>query len=184
MEDNRNSQDFNNEQNNQNVNQYQPQNQMNNQQGQEPQNNNQQQSGQPYYDQQQPNYQSQNNQQQYNYSGQPLYQQSFDMQQEPKNSNGMAIGSLVCGILCVLVNCCAAWFLSLPTAIAGLVLGIISLKNKKAGKAMAIVGIVLSSIGAFFGLITLIGCAVLSSNRSLLDQIMRELEFELDGFYY
>jgi hypothetical protein len=204
MEDNKDSNGINNEQNNENANQYQSQNQMNNQQynnqqqsgenqynnqqPQENQYNNQQQPGQSLYNQQ-PNYQSQNNNQsqnqQYQYSGQPQFRQSYNnYQQQPDNNNGMAIGSLVCGIISILVNCCTAWFISLPTAIAGIILGIMTIKNNKAGRTMAIIGIVLSSIGALIGIIVLIGCAIVSNNRSLFDQFYREFEMEFDNFNY
>lgn len=201
MEDNKDSNGINNEQLNDNANQHQPQNQISNQeysnqqsqqnqynyqqQTQENQNNNQQQPGQSLYYQQPNNQPQNNNQQQYQYSGQPQFQQPYNnYKQQPDNNNGMAIGSLVCGIVSILVNCCTAWFISLPTAIAGIILGIMTIKNNKAGRTMAIIGIVLSSIGALIGIIVLIGCSIVSSNRSLFDQFYREFEMEFDNFNY
>lgn len=62
---------------------------------------------------------------------------------EPQNK-GMAIASMVCGIVSIVLICCT-YYISIPCAIVGLVLGIMS--NKKYGKnGMAIAGIVCSII--------------------------------------
>lgn len=200
MEDNNNL-GTDNGQNNENQNKFQQQNQMNNQQPQPPENqyNNQQPQGYQYnnqqaqdnqFNQQQPqpqnfqyNQQQQNNQQQqqYQYSNQPMYQQPVNNQQ-PSGSNGMAIGALICGILSILVNCCSAWFISLPTAIAGIILGIMVIKNNKAGRTMAIVGLVLSSIGAFFGLIVLISCAIFARTGGMYNDIFWQIQRELENY--
>lgn len=182
MDNSNNYNGMNNEQTDNNTNQNQQQSQINNQ------GYNQQQTGQYQYNQ--PNYQSQNfNQQQsqqYQYGG-PMYQQPYHNQQDPNNVSGMAIASLVCGIVGILINCCTAWYISLPLAIVGLVMGILTVKNNRGGRTMAIVGIILSSIAALIGIVVLIGCIVVSSNRSLFDQLYNELNrdfrFDLDRYY-
>jgi len=168
--ENSNNNGINNEQNKDNVTQSQPQ--INNEglhqhQAQWSQYNNQPQDGRrPEYNQQQS--------QQYYYGGQQMYQQQF-YNQQPDNNYGTAIAALVCGILSILVNCCAAWYISLPVAIAGIILGVVTIKNNKAGRTMAIVGIILSSIAALIGLILLIGCAIIVSNRELMEQYYRQI---------
>lgn len=175
-------------QNNENQNQYQQQNQMNNQQQpHDYQYSNQQSQDYQYNNQQSQNYQyqqdyQQNNQQQYRYNGQPLYQQQY-YNQQPNGNNGMAIGALICGIVSILINCCSAWFISLPTAIAGIILGIMVLKNNKAGRNIAIVGLILSAIGALIGIIVFIGCAYMISNRGMFNDFYRQFQWEFENYY-
>lgn len=72
-----------------------------------------------------------------------------------KGSNSLAIASLVCGILGLV--CCCCGFFGLLLSIAGIVLGVISIKQEGEGQGMAIAGIVCGGIGA---LITIIAMAL------------------------
>lgn len=80
----------------------------------------------------------------------------------------MAIGALVCGIVSVLINCCMVLgFLSIIVAIAGVVLGVMTMKNNqddKNARIMAIVGLVLSGIGALVAILSLVGCLALAGS--------------------
>ena len=114
---------FNNQQNNQQNNQY-------NQQYNQPQYN-QQQYNQPQYNQQQ--YNQPNNYNNYNNYAPNQYQQPQD------NSRGLAIASLVLGI--VSFFCCGS-----VCSIVGIVLGVLSRKKKPTDNGMATAGIVLSII--------------------------------------
>lgn len=58
-------------------------------------------------------------------------------------SSDLAIAALICGILSLVLSCCLA-FVALAPAIAGLVLGIISLSKGLGGRGMAIGGVVCS----------------------------------------
>ncbi len=126
---------FNNQQNNQQNNQYNQQNDQYNQQY------NQQQYNQPQYNQQQYN-QQQYNQQQYN---QPNNYNNYNnyapnqYQQPQDNSRGLAIASLVLGI--VSFFCCGS-----VCSIVGIVLGVLSRKKKPTDNGMATAGIVLSIV--------------------------------------
>lgn len=111
---------FNNQQNNQQNNQYNQQNDQYNQQY------NQQQ-----YNQQQ--YNQPNNYNNYNNYAPNQYQQPQD------NSRGLAIASLVLGI--VSFFCCGS-----VCSIVGIVLGVLSRKKKPTDNGMATAGIVLSII--------------------------------------
>ena len=80
----------------------------------------------------------------------------------------MAVGSLVCGILSV-VLCCVIW-VSWIEAIIAIVLGIISLSSDREGKGMAIAGIVTGA----FGLLLFIGFLVLwmtTGSLELMDSV-------------
>jgi len=138
-----------------------------------------QQPGQPQAYQQQPGqaqgYQHQVNQphgypqsaggyhyQQAQYSGQTqgninqayTYQQSGGQGDQPGNK-GLAIASMVCGIVSLCLFCIG--YISLPGAIVGLVLGLVSLKKKAGGREMAIAGVVTSIIALALYLLLVIG---------------------------
>ncbi len=72
-------------------------------------------------------------------------------------SQGMAVASMICGILC-LIGCCI-WYLALPMALVAVVLGhIASGKATKepqryTGKGMARAGLVTGYLGLFFSLL-------------------------------
>ncbi|MGF7142589.1 hypothetical protein HNQ56_001007 [Anaerotaenia torta] len=146
--------------------------------------NNPYQSGQ-YQDNQPQNNPYQNGQYQNNpyqnnpYQGNPY--QNYSYQQGPQmkpQDNGMAIGSLVCGILSLLFSCCL-WYLALPLSIAGLVLGILVIKNKRGGRSMAIAGIVLASIGILVAIVMAIFTVFMftsSEFSNIYDQIYNELQ--------
>lgn len=65
--------------------------------------------------------------------------------QEPKKLIGLSIASMILGILSIV--CCSVWYIAGLFALAGLVLGIISMVKKCSGKGMAIAGIICSVIG-------------------------------------
>lgn len=81
-----------------------------------------------------------------------------------KKTDVLAIISLVCGILAIILSCCTA-YIGLVPGIAGIVLAIVSKKqNGKSGMATA--GMVCSIIGIVFAIIItvlgVLGLAVLS----------------------
>jgi hypothetical protein len=178
--------------NNPNENNNQPNQLDSNQQNGQP--NYQQPNGQPGFDQpqqepplNQPNNQpytpNQNGYQQYNqnpYQNNQYQYGQYQQYQTPvqPQSNGMAVGSLICGILGILLSCCL-WYIALPLAIAGLVLGILVVKNKKGGKNLAIVGIVLSSISIIIGIFAAIMFIAVFTNPefgSMYEEILQEFE--------
>jgi hypothetical protein len=138
---------------------------------------------QPLYQQplnQQPlNQQPQYQQSQYQQSGQSQnqgqYQQYQQYQQPPRKDNGMAIASMVCGIVSFVISCCL-YYLALPLAIVSIVLAIMVLKNNKGGKGMAIAGLVLSGITVLIALLAIIGCAAIAGNEEFLNEIYEQIE--------
>lgn len=82
----------------------------------------------------------------YAYYTQPAYYQA------PQKGQGQAIAALVLGIVAVV--CCLYFYLSLPCAIIGLALGIVS--KRKGNGGMATAGIALSSVGLGISLLFLI----------------------------
>lgn len=69
------------------------------------------------------------------------------------DKRGMAIASMVLGIVSLVLGWCL-WYISLPCAIVGLVLGVLANKAKKNGMATA--GIVMSIIGIVLSVIWII----------------------------
>ncbi len=112
-----------------------------------------------------------------NYGGNNFYDSS---ENKGNGSSGMAIASMVCGILSILC-CCMGWFGLLLSAVA-LVLGIISIKNNYSGREMAIAGIVTGGCGIVLSLVMLIFAAVASglSNTFVRDSLQL-YNFDLDG---
>jgi hypothetical protein len=94
----------------------------------------------------------------------------------------MAVTSMVLGIVSVVLSC--LWFLAIPAAIVGLILGIINLKNKKGGKGMAIAGLILSGLGLLVGLYFAIFTIFLMdtvkdySNPNSWNDILNDLDYD------
>lgn len=176
-------------------------NQDNNLENQQNQNeNSEQQYQQPQYEQpqyQQPQYeQPQYQQPQYQQPQyqQPQYQQAQYQQvdyqyqnqpEEPKKSIGLAVTSMVLGIVGLVFFCVP--YLALPASIVGLILGIISIKGHKGGKGMAIAGIVMSGVGILIAVIVLIySCLVvneISNQFGGWQNWLEEFESEYDYYY-
>ena len=140
---------------------------------------NNQQNSQQYYQYQQPQYKGQSQ-----YNGQHQYQGSnYGYQPYGNNYNqqgkGVAIASMVCGIVSLCL-CCCFYYVSLPAAIVGLILGIVSLKKNYAGRGMAIAGVVTSSITIFLAILMMVGCSALYSR--LLNEMTNSIYN--DSFYY
>ena len=107
---------------------------------------------------------------------------------QPQNgSRGLAIASMVLGI--VSMGLCWCWvltwtmFISIACAITGLILGIISLKKRQGGKGMAITGVILSGAGIILGIIIIVFYAILfTAMLSQMPDIMRDFN-RYDNFY-
>lgn len=93
--------------------------------------------------------------------------------QQPQGGSGMAIASMVCGIVAVVLGWCF-YYVSVPLAIVGLILGAISLNKKTPGRGMAIAGLVLSIISLA---LTILVFAVLGA-------AIGGLESTLEGWNY
>lgn len=102
--------------------------------------------------------------QNYQYGGTNPYEQTST------KGNGVAIASLVCGIL-GLVACCCSPIINLPISIAALVCGIMGVKSQN--KGMAIAGIVLGAVGIVLGIVSAI---MMIAMEPFMNEIMDELE--------
>ena len=157
-----------------NGNEFQPQDQQQPAQNPYEQQPYQQPYQQPNY-QQQPTYQQQPDYQQQPYSAQPYQQQpQYNYYQQPiqPKKQGMAIASLVLGIISALCSC--AFYFSLPLGSVGLILGIISKKKKEDGKGFSTAGIICSSLGIAIGIIFLIIIILGFTSDSEFSRIFKE----------
>lgn len=104
----------------------------------------------------------------FNYTPQPE-------QPQKDAGHGLAIASLVLGILSIISCCC--WWLSVLLGVVGIVLAIISKSKSSTGKmeTLALVGLILSIIGAVLAIVYIVWAVAYmqtSDYQDALDQIM------------
>lgn len=81
-------------------------------------------------------------------------------------SVGLAVASMLLGILSLLLGCCF-WYISLTTAIIAIVLAAISISKKMGGKGMAIAGLIMGIMSLIPTLIVMITGSSLLARDSL-----------------
>lgn len=108
-----------------------------------------------------------------NMGGGPAYPQN----NMPQESKGVSIASMVLGIFSLTFGCCIT-YVGIATAIAGLITGIISLKDKKPGKGMAIAGIIMSAIALVFLVFCIILVLTSDTYQDMVDEILRQIQSE------
>ena len=106
-----------------------------------------------------------------NMGGGPAYPQN----NMPQESKGVSIASMVLGIFSLTFGCCIT-YVGIATAIAGLITGIISLKDKKPGKGMAIAGIIMSAIALVFLVFCIILVLTSDTYQDMVDEILRQIQ--------
>ena len=106
-----------------------------------------------------------------NMGGGPAYPQN----NMPQESKGVSIASMVLGIFSLTFGCCIT-YVGIATAIAGLITGIISLKDKKPGKGMAIAGIIMSAIALVFLVFCIILVLTSDTYQDMVEEILRQIQ--------
>lgn len=106
-----------------------------------------------------------------NMGGGPAYPQN----NMPQESKGISIASMVLGIFSLTFGCCIT-YVGIATAIAGLITGIISLKDKKPGKGMAIAGIIMSAIALVFLVFCIILVLTSDTYQDMVDEMLRQIQ--------
>lgn len=87
----------------------------------------------------------------------------MNQQAAPKKSAGLAIASMVLGIVALVLSCCVP-YLPIVLSLLAVILGGVSLAKKMGGKGMAIAGLVCGIIGLVPAVIVVVsGAAILSS---------------------
>lgn len=116
---------------------------------------------------------------------QPQQYYSTESLKEDNGYKGVAIASLICGIVALLccplscASCCGGF--NILVAIAAVVLGIIALVKKFTGKGLAIAGIVCGGIAVVGTIIMLIAGA--SSASAMTDILGSDFEDALEEIY-
>lgn len=83
--------------------------------------------------------------------------------QTPQGGSGLAIASMVLGIVALVLSCCI-YYVSIPCALIGIILGGVSLAQHKPGKGMAIAGLVTSIISIIPAIIVIVfGASIMAS---------------------
>lgn len=98
-----------------------------------------------------------------------------------KKNNGLAIASMILGIVSLVGSCCI-WYLTIPCAVVGLILGIIALKNGKDG--MAIAGIVMSAIGLAIALLVVIFVVIYGTDMMEMIESSLQSGGYYDGYHF
>lgn len=89
--------------------------------------------------------------------GCPIDLQREDIQYGNESKTGLAIASMVLGILSLVLMCIAIGYV---LAIIGIILGIISLVQHYGGKGMAIAGVTTSAVTLFLLVVGILGLMV------------------------
>lgn len=106
----------------------------------------------------------------YSMNGQPMGNPYG--QPQPQGSQGFAIAGMVLGIISLV--CCCSGYIALAAGVVGLVLSIVSLVQKRPGKGMAITGIVCSAIAiVLIVVLTAVGNSITPEE---LQRMLEELE--------
>ncbi|MBQ8297839.1 MAG: DUF4190 domain-containing protein [Ruminococcus sp.] len=63
----------------------------------------------------------------------------------PSGTSGCAVASMILGIIALCLSCCF-YYVSLPCAVLGVILGAVGIKSRKGGRGMGIAGLVCSII--------------------------------------
>ena len=108
------------------------------------------------------------------YGPQNPYQQNIQnpYQAPPEGSVGMAVASMVLGIVGFLISCCF-YPVTIVMAGVGLILGAVAIKKGPAGKGMAVTGIVLSIISLAFAVLVIILAA--SAGTTSLWEVIEDM---------
>ena len=85
------------------------------------------------------------------------------MEGQSNGGAGLAIASMVLGIVALVLSCCL-YYVSIPCGILSIIFAAVSIRGNKAGKGMAIAGLVCSIISLIPAVIVMTtGAALLSS---------------------
>ena len=110
----------------------------------------------------------------YNMNGQPGQPMGGNPYGQPpqQGSQGFAIAGMVLGILSLV--CCCSGYIALVLGVVGMVLSIVSLVQKRPGKGMAIAGIVCSAVAIVLIIVlTSIGNSITPEE---LQNMLKEIE--------
>ena len=103
--------------------------------------------------------------------------------QSEENKTGLAIASMVLGILSMTICCMGGWI----PGLIGLILAIVSLAKGRGGKGMAIAGLVTSILGILVGVYFLVCMIIGAGSDEFQDAFwdaFQDAYYEETGEYY
>ena len=104
------------------------------------------------------------------YQSSPYQSSPYSYQAEPlqtQGGSGLAIGSMVCGILSI-VFCCGSW-ISWILSVVAIVLGAVSISKGRRGKGMAMAGIITGAVGIVLSILILIVAGIMGATGDLAE---------------
>lgn len=104
------------------------------------------------------------------YQSSPYQSSPYSYQAEPlqtQGGSGLAIGSMVCGILSI-VLCCGSW-ISWILSVVAIVLGAVSISKGRRGKGMAMAGIITGAVGIVLSILILIVAGIMGAAGDLAE---------------
>lgn len=115
----------------------------------------------------------------------PMAQPGYYPPPQPvKKTNGMAIASMICGIVSLLITCtCCGWSLSIILGILAVVFAIVSRKADDRMSGMAIAGLICGILGLLLGVLIMIAMLTgAMENNVYYNEFWDEWESEY-GYY-
>ena len=86
---------------------------------------------------------------------------------QTQGGSGLAIGSMVCGILSI-VLCCGRW-ISWILSVVAIVLGAVSISKGRRGRGMAMAGIITGAVGIVLSILILIVAGIMGAAGDLAE---------------
>lgn len=74
---------------------------------------------------------------------------------QPQDNKGLAIASMVLGIVALVFSCCL-YYIAIPCAVVGIILGVLNLTKHGANRNMAIAGIIMSAVAVVIAIVVII----------------------------
>lgn len=97
----------------------------------------------------------------------PVVETKVVVEEPKKDRKGFCIASMVLGIIALVLFC--VWYLSIPCAILAVIFGILGIKSK--GKGMAIAGLVTGSIGLVVSVLIIIFLVIVGVAVGISDSL-------------
>ena len=97
----------------------------------------------------------------------PVVETKVVVEEPKKDRKGFCIASMVLGIIALVLFC--VWYLSIPCAILAVIFGILGIKSK--GKGMAIAGLVTGSIGLVVSVLIIIFLVIFGVAMGISDSL-------------
>lgn len=97
----------------------------------------------------------------------PVVETKVVTEESKKDRKGFCIASMILGIVALVLFC--VWYLSIPCAILAVIFGILGIKSK--GKGMAIAGLITGSIGLVVSVLIIVFLVIFGVAMGISDSL-------------